>query len=143
VQGSRPQPVTGHQVEAEVADEGPATAVHDQVVDVSRGMTGEVRVHDEDPVRLPAQNLPVAHGDDQQPPIGQPAQTGGLPGHVGLRPEVLAVLPHGPDPISVEVDEPESSLAPTWRLQEVEALRHRGHSRPPRCAQLIVVSAAR
>jgi hypothetical protein len=43
----------------------------DHVVGVPGGVLGQVGVDDERSVRLAAQHRAVAHGDDQQPPVGE------------------------------------------------------------------------
>ena len=62
------------EVEAEVADVGPALAVDDHVVDVEGGDLGQVGVLDEGAVGLEPQELAVEHGHDEHPPVGQPAE---------------------------------------------------------------------
>src|SRR5574340_322102 len=62
-----------HQVEAEVAHPGAALRVHDHVVEVAAGVRRQVGVRRQGAVGLAAQQLAVAHRDDQQAAIGQPA----------------------------------------------------------------------
>src|SRR2546427_6416606 len=70
-------------------------------------------------IGFPAQEQSVSHGDDQQTPIGQEAETHGSARDASddfrLAREIA-----GPDLLGAEVGEPEAAIVPTWRLAEHE-----------------------
>ncbi len=55
----------GHQVETEITYIGAALLVHHHVVGMAAGHAGQIGMHHQAAVRLAAQQLAVAHGNDQ------------------------------------------------------------------------------
>ena len=114
---------TGVDVEAEVADVGPAVVVDDHVVAVEGGQLGEVGdvVH---AVGVESHELALDHGDELQAPVGEPAQPGD--DVVALQDDLgLAVGGHGVDPAVVHVREPQPAVVPPRAFGEDQAVEQR------------------
>jgi hypothetical protein len=138
VQRGRLDRVAGHQVEAEVADVRAALGVDRHVVEVAGGVPAQIGVGDQGAVGLAAQDPAVAHRDDEQPAVGQPAEPGRLLLHGRLEAQIGAVRAGRHDPGRIEVGEPEPLLVPAGRLGEGEAVEHGGdlvRHRPMMCPQ--------
>src|SRR5260370_35234284 len=71
------------------------------------------------PILLPAQEQPIAHGNDKQAPIRQEAQA-----HWSARDAsddfLFAFQIDSNNFLCAEVGEPEAAIVPTWRLAEHE-----------------------
>ena len=111
----------GKQVEAEMADIGAAFRVDPHIVAMKARQRAQVGMGDECAVRLLPQHALVEHRDDEHPPVGQPAQAGGLARHLcdgvqRARGQVEAM--HAP---GIEVGQPERAVMPARRLRERQA----------------------
>ena len=73
-------------------------------------------------VGLAAQQSRVVLGDDQQPPVGQPAEPGRLAGYLRLDAQVASVVRDGEHLLEVEVGEEQPVVVPSRALREVQVL---------------------
>ena len=110
----------GVEVEPEVADVGVAGGVDDHVVAQAAGDAGQVGVLDERPAVV-AEELLVLHRHDEEPSVGQPAQTGRLVVQTGVHRASFAVRGHGVDGVLEEVAVPQRAVVPTRPFAEVDA----------------------
>src|SRR6202034_1052400 len=125
------------EVEAEVADVGVPGRAHHHVVGEPGRPGAEIAVELER-VAPPTQHPVVEHRHHQEVPVGQPAESRGLPGVLDLTPAVPLLVDREDAP-GVEVGEPQASLVPAGGLTEVDAVDEAlrdvgfeiGHLAPP------------
>src|SRR5438132_1297309 len=107
-----PGELAAWKVEAEVADVGVAPTVHHHVAPGVARQVAQVGMSHKRAIVLPAQEQPVAHGDDKQAPIRQEAQAHWSALDAGDD-FALALQIDGNDLLSAEVGEPEAAIVPT------------------------------
>ena len=112
-----------------VPDIGGAIGAGDHVVAIAQRHRGQVGVHDHAAVRLHPAELLGRHCDDQEAPVGKPAESRGVVvfdrrDHFGI-----SVDGRTHDPVPVHVREPERAVAPARTLYEVEAGKDRLRAR--------------
>src|SRR5205823_14886138 len=106
-----------HEVETELADEGTAVSVDHHVVEMPADVARQVRVTYQGAVGLAAQQAAVTHGDNQQAAVRQPAEPRGLPGDLGLGPDVTAVLSRRIHAAGIKIREPDPLGMPAGPFQ--------------------------
>ena len=111
-----------HEVEAEAAHVGAAVAVDDHVVEVPGAELADVGVLGDRAVGRPPQDAVVAHRDDEQRSVRQPAEARrlALDGH-----DLARRAPSGVDrdhAVAVEVRHPPAALVPARALEEGPAV---------------------
>src|SRR5256714_4435458 len=116
-QAGRLEVGTAHEVEAELADEDPAPGVDHHVVQKPAEVARQVGVTGQGAVGFAAQQAAVAHGDDQQAAVREPAEPRGLLGNLGLGPQVAAVLGRRVHAVGIEVGEPDPLVMPAGPFQ--------------------------
>jgi hypothetical protein len=124
-QDGRPDRRLAGQIETEVADISAAMPVDHHVIAMKRRERGQVGHHYQ-AVRILAQQAPVCHRHHQQPPVGQPAQTGWLTGQLEhhLR---LAIDADAHYLVRIKIGKPEFAVVPARRLRERQAFCYHGH----------------
>ena len=116
----RAHPAVGEDVRAEVADVGAAPRVDDHVVAVPRRHRRQVGDLLQPAGRDVAHQLAVRHRDDEQRPVGRPAEAGGPVPHLDDRLGVPAGV-DGHHLVAPHVGEPQLAVAPARPLAEAQA----------------------
>jgi hypothetical protein len=119
----RPRRHARLEVVAKVADVGAAVHIDDHVVAVERGDATQIG-HDTEAGRIEPQQAAVGHRDDEQPPIGEPAEARRTSGNFDDRLAATSEI-HREHAVVVHVRDPQLPVPPARAFEKSESFSER------------------